>query len=163
MHVAAQEGHLEMIQLLKDCGANLRVVCTKKSTLLMCAARYAHVEVLRYLIDNGADVKAIDSRKTSALHFACDCEKLVLLSDESQREDIEIRYLDVAYELLAHGANVNAKDGNGLTPVVLASAVGHTDLVECLVEHGARKVPKLGNMTEFIESIKAAAGEAKKR
>jgi len=36
--------------------------------------------------------------------------------------------------LLAGGANVNAKDGTGLTPVMWASFKGHTDIVKFLIE-----------------------------
>ena len=47
------------------------------------------------------------------------------------------RHVEVARILLAHGADANAKNMNGLTPVHLASQNGLTQLMRVLVEHGA--------------------------
>jgi ankyrin repeat protein len=42
--------------------------------------------------------------------------------------------------LLAHGADVNAKDkGNGMTPLRLAVVNGRSDVVELLRQHGAKE------------------------
>ncbi len=45
--------------------------------------------------------------------------------------------VDVARILLTHGADVNSKNENGLTPLHLASQLGFTELIRVLVEHGA--------------------------
>ena len=39
--------------------------------------------------------------------------------------------------LIENGANVNAKDKNGQTALMLASQNGYTEIVEYLAEHGA--------------------------
>ena len=44
---------------------------------------------------------------------------------------------DVAELLLAHGADVNAKNNNGSTPLHFAAALGHKDVAELLLAHGA--------------------------
>ena len=39
--------------------------------------------------------------------------------------------------LLEHGADVNARNKNGLTPFVLASQLGLAEITDVLVQHGA--------------------------
>ena len=41
--------------------------------------------------------------------------------------------------LIAAGANVNAKDGDGLTPIWYAKDEVHAEIVELLLEHGAKE------------------------
>src|SRR5208337_2904389 len=44
--------------------------------------------------------------------------------------------------LLAHKADVNARDNRGLTPLHLAADSGHKDVVEVLLANGAEVNPK---------------------
>jgi ankyrin repeat protein len=46
-------------------------------------------------------------------------------------------YAGVVHMLLEHGADVNARNKNGLTPFVLASQGGHEEIMHVLVQHGA--------------------------
>ena len=40
--------------------------------------------------------------------------------------------------LLAHGANINAKDKDGLSPADWAVKNGHKDVAELLLQHGGQ-------------------------
>eukprot|EP00983_Pelagomonas_calceolata_P130108 1161661-Pelagomonas_calceolata.AAC.9 len=44
--------------------------------------------------------------------------------------------------LLKHGANVNAYQKDGATPLYMASCVGHADCVKLLLDAGAPSWPK---------------------
>jgi len=50
------------------------------------------------------------------------------------------RQVDVAELLLARGADVNAKDGSGFTPLALAANSKNDVMVLVLLEHGAQAV-----------------------
>ena len=39
--------------------------------------------------------------------------------------------------LLAHGADVNGRGGGGITPLIMASGYGYTNIVRVLLDHGA--------------------------
>ena len=45
--------------------------------------------------------------------------------------------IDLVKKMLSYGADVNAKNNNGNTPLHLASRKGHTEIVKLLLEHGA--------------------------
>jgi uncharacterized protein len=47
------------------------------------------------------------------------------------------KYAEVAHMLLEHGADVNARNKNGLTPFVLASQRRLTKIIHVLVQRGA--------------------------
>lgn len=61
----------------------------------------------------------------------------------------------VAKYLLERGANPNGEDGDGNTPVILATKYGHTEVVSVLVASGARP---LDSATEAQIRMIAAAG-----
>ena len=47
-------------------------------------------------------------------------------------------FTDIARVLIDSGANVNWIDGEGVTPLILASFKGHIELVRLLLDHGAK-------------------------
>lgn len=88
--------------------------------LLQACAEGSTAEVRRLLADGASpNVQIKGGGLPSALHFA-------VLS--SSREVVEL--------LLEHGADLNAHDPQGHTPLQLAERAGHTDIVELLEDHG---------------------------
>lgn len=52
--------------------------------------------------------------------------------------DEVVSFVEIAETLLGHGATVDpARDGTGLTPLMVATAFGQRELIEILVHHGA--------------------------
>ena len=86
------------------------------------AARTGNVEAVKQHLAAGADVDAtVEEDRTTPLHGAA-------LNGHKE----------VAELLIAKGANVNAKDGFGRTPLDWAIDDNHTETADLLRKHGAK-------------------------
>ena len=75
LRLASREGHLEIVKLLIENGANINAKDNDGETALMRASYNGHLEVVKYLIENGADVNIKDNYYgITALDFARDEE-----------------------------------------------------------------------------------------
>ena len=68
--LAASLGHLEVVRLLLEAGADKHAVDTEGDTALSAAAQEGHLEVVRMLLEAGADKEAALTDGATALHFA---------------------------------------------------------------------------------------------
>ena len=68
--IAADKGHLKVVQLLIEYGAQLDAKNKKSCTALWLACQNGHLEVAQSLVLNMADTEAIDSRRVSCLMIA---------------------------------------------------------------------------------------------
>ena len=134
----------------------------RASQSLVC---HENARVAQLLLERGVDVNARDNDQATPLHFACYNSSLeivqVLLDHgaEADARDVDGRtplhkvsqdldiYLDedsyhgpsiIARLLLEPGVDVNARDEDQATPLHIASNWGLADLVEVLLDHGAR-------------------------
>jgi len=92
-------------------------------TALHLAAAFGTPEAVRLLLENGANVEAVSKnpQTNQPLHAA--------LALGRNRETIEL--------LLAAGANPNARQTGGFTPIFSAAAANRRDLAEILIASGA--------------------------
>ena len=121
LHLAAEDGSLEVVRVLLEHGANVGVQDNEGRTpLYVAAAGYERVEVVRMLLEHGANVGAKDNRGRTPLHAAAAGNRG-----------------GVVRVLLEHGAVVAAEDNKGRTAFQLASA---KETMELLVGHGATGV-----------------------
>ncbi|WKJ88822.1 ankyrin repeat domain-containing protein [Methylomonas montana] len=103
--IAVRSGSMEILHLLLESGAKLDRA--KAQDLLSGAVSYNHnPEIVKFLLSFGIDINAKISDGNSALHYAA-------------RDENSLPTLSV---LLAHGANINARNDNGETPIMDADS-----------------------------------------
>lgn len=71
LHCAAQQGDLEMVQLLHRAGADVNRPCAFGWTPLIQACHYGHDDVAKWLVDQGCDVDSVTNKGATALYMAC--------------------------------------------------------------------------------------------
>lgn len=151
--VACEEGHLDVVKLLIENGANVNMHDRMHNKPLYYACKNGHLDVAKWLILKGSevDVGSIDYNITP-LYIACneghfDVVKLLV----KRRANIHVKdrwgktplyyacekgYFDIAKFLIKNGANVNQKDDIGDTPLYYAYTNGHFKIVKLLIEKG---------------------------
>jgi ankyrin repeat protein len=130
---AAEHFHDDALELLLAAGADLNAAGDWGNTPLYFLLRWWDVEReqrvkqgMRWLLDHGADPNVVcaDERET-ALHVAA-----------RRGQDLAVIRL-----LVSHGADVNARRGDGSTPWLLARRGGFDEIASFLEEMGARIAP----------------------
>ncbi|MDH3675828.1 MAG: ankyrin repeat domain-containing protein, partial [Anaerolineae bacterium] len=106
IHQGSYSGHLEILKVLIDRGANPNLRGMGEGTPLISAAAGGSPEIVEYLISLGADIQLIDSYGEGALHYA-------MYNDGC---------LECAKILIAHGADPTLKSKDGKTPLELAKS-----------------------------------------
>lgn len=124
---AARDGDLaELRRLLEAEGLSAEHADLRRRTPLMYAAGFGHAAVVRFLLQEAqAEVNQVDDTQKTALHHAAKPRG-------ASADQVEIVRL-----LCAATAMIDARDHNGCTPLMLASASGSVDVASALVELGA--------------------------
>ena len=134
---------------------------------LMWAARFGHVQIVDFLIQQGADINFVHKRVGNALHYAAfhgqtEIGALLIANglDVDSREPLwQQTPLHVAASnlklqftqmLIEHGADLNAKDHIGLTPLDCASLYSDTRTAD-LIDQSGGKYGRFGNKTNVTE------------
>ena len=142
IHKAAGAGNIEAIKQHLAAGTDVNAKDMFGGTPLHKAAVYGHKEVFELLIANGANVNAKSSDGRTPLDRAEDKETADLLRKHGGKHGTILGAagggdIEAVKEFLAAGADVNAKDWMGWTPLHEAADGGHKDVVELLIAEGA--------------------------
>jgi ankyrin repeat protein len=117
---AAVSDCMVCVELILKQGASKTTI----SNALFVSATTGRMPLLKALLDAGADANVTDSYDTTALILAA-------YSDYAEVGRVQL--------LLAHGAAINARDQRGDTALRVAKRKGRTDVVELLVNAGAKE------------------------
>ncbi|KAJ9299066.1 hypothetical protein DTO271G3_3308 [Paecilomyces variotii] len=127
IHQAAQNGHLETVQVLLDYGAKATPEedsfddTTPSPFWLACGSTNGNTDIVKLFLQHGADVNfSVASSGKKPLHAA------------AYRGHVNIARL-----LIERGCNVDAKEDDGWTALMLASQEGHLPLLNLLIEKSA--------------------------
>jgi len=180
---AAREGDLNSARLLVEAGAEVSHSSPEYGSALVVAAASGHEEFARFLLDRGADPNVADRWGFTALHYALR-DGITAIGMSRERIPTDSYWLrpglpGLVKPLLDHGANPNARVGNGFpafdyppfqrttgnsmpqirqpgaTPFFLAAASLDVSLMRLLLDHGAD--PTLST-AEGATPLMAAAG-----
>lgn len=122
LSAAASRGHMAVLRLLIERGADVNAEDCELGTALYAASRNGQDQIVRLLLDNGADVnKDVSEKYTDALVEAT----VEGIPHESQQRKI------------AQDAEANRKDGRLDTALHAASYGGHETVVRILLRRGA--------------------------
>ncbi|MDW7682211.1 MAG: ankyrin repeat domain-containing protein, partial [bacterium] len=149
---AVEGGHLQIIKLLVENGADINAKRKFGYTSLMIAIQRNQVEIAKYLIKVGADIHMFTNINDTPLMFAvekCQTELLQLLIQKGA--DVNIRNktdifplfqcgvngcVEAAKILINAGAEVNARSKPvGETALMKAAFMGHGELVRLLIQN----------------------------
>jgi len=93
------------------------------------ASYHGDLETTKKLLQAGASIRPQIQGRKSALHFACGATPVINQEYKGSPE--------VAEYLISQGADVNAQDGGGNTPLMDAIANHNLECVKILLSHGA--------------------------
>jgi ankyrin repeat protein len=169
---------IEVARLLLEAGANVNAqlklappfrnigndrgldgMLTTGTTPLLRAAKALDVPAIRLLLERGADISLPNSRGITPIMAAAGMASV----DADTRgfylsEDVEQRSIASLTLLLQAGADVNARDPRGLTPLHEAARWGWNDVVRFLVDKGADLTARDNRGNTPIESALGKAG-----
>ncbi|MBR2816526.1 MAG: ankyrin repeat domain-containing protein [Reyranella sp.] len=124
--LAGAEGRLEILKLTLQAGADLKSTNRYGGTALIPACHHGHVETVRELLKTAIDVDHVNRLGWTALL------ETVILGDGGPT------YIEIARLLIAHKANVNLADNQGVTPLGHAHQRGFREIAQLLEAAGGR-------------------------
>ncbi|XP_041598374.1 putative ankyrin repeat domain-containing protein 20A2 [Vulpes lagopus] len=120
LHLACANGHVYIVRLLMYLKCELDLRDGENRTALMKAIESQQEECATILLGQGADPNITDDKGNTALHYAVFEENI-----------------SIAAELLLHKADIEAKNKDDLTPVLVALNENKEQMVNFLVGKGA--------------------------
>ena len=118
---ASRNGCAQTVQLLCDNKAHVNATNALGDTAISIAAKCGNTQCVRILLDFGADTNIQNVHGNTALHLASCFQNS----------------FEIVKQLTQCGAKINLQNKDNLSPLMIASGVGHRDTVEHLCSMGA--------------------------
>jgi ankyrin repeat protein len=130
LHLAASEGHTDVVDCLIKRGANVNATDRMGFSPLVDACRHGHLKVQKLLREAGGQVLGIVP--TASAPSLSGYEMGVLLCTYAA-----LGWKDQLMDVLKNGVSPDTGDYDKRTALHLAASEGHTDVVEALIMQGA--------------------------
>lgn len=122
LYIAAQQGHIDVVNALIDAGANVNLLIDNDIRPLFVAAENGHLDVVKALIKANANLNLGIANGATPLFVAA-----------------QKGHLAIVNELIAAGANIDlARVDDGVTPLIMSVNNGHPNVVSTLIKAGAK-------------------------
>ncbi len=141
-------GFHEALAAFIDAGVDINARDHNNMTALIMAAQNGHVDAVNVLLNNGADVSLTDGGTWRAFEWAIinrHQAAVDLLSKADKSNNLNSAFVQVIgngfHQALAAfleaGADINARDNNNMTALIMAAKNGHIDAVKALIANEA--------------------------
>lgn len=145
---------INKVKLFIERGANVNAKDKSEVSPLLIAVKNRNRNLVKLLIDNGANPKYADYRYIQQ-NYKFQSGRLKLIVDflnqdlsitnttiaDSKRKSVQIAIENNQYEtvksLINNGADINAREPNGITPLIYAIQQKDIKMIELLLKHGA--------------------------
>ena len=124
--LAGARGYLEILTLILEAKPDFMIYNRYGGTALIPACERGHVETVRKLLQTDVDINHVNRLGWTALLEA------IILSDGGPRHQ------EIVQLLINAGADVNLRDGEGISPLQHARTKGFTPIANMLESAGAR-------------------------
>jgi ankyrin repeat protein len=135
--------HKAIAEYLISKGADINGKDKEWCTPLHMAAFWGAKDIAEILLREGADVNSLSKEKLTPLHYAAgacnpyDVSTTVMAVAISYEEEKMKPILAISEMLISNGADPNAKDINGATPLHWAASRDRVSIAELLISEGA--------------------------
>jgi ankyrin repeat protein len=175
---AVKNNKIDSLRYLLVRGANPNICAKNNISALHLAAILNRTKALKILLESNADIFAVDKyNKTFYQYINKDYLSIIISDFYETKKNANIALIEFcmlgsvkgAMYALQKGANINAKDDNGDTPLIISTLAGNPEMVTYLLTmgadssiknrkgHDAEKIAKLNNYNNIysiIETIK---------
>ena len=148
LHWASYNGHIEVVKFLLEDGAKVDLPESNENnqTSLHLSSIRGHADISEYLINHGAKIDAKDSYGWTPMHFAaakdsahCDPTEQFIPPENGKviqwaSNDEHDKIIEL---LIKHGADIDIRNNDGLSPLYLAFLFDEFDTAALLMEKGA--------------------------
>jgi hypothetical protein len=143
---AVKASDIRTVRYLIARGANVNIVDKNGMTALHIAAINGNTELVDLLVKMGADVARLDHQGRTAAEYVpekkVDSIGLILIKgytdlNQAILDYVRLKQVRAVAEAITQGANIDTKDTNGETPLIIAARNNDVNMVSLLLSLGA--------------------------
>ena len=141
LHIAVSKSNIDLVTLLLDQDVNVNCVTIDQRTPLHIAVDQRNETIIQKLLTHEADPSLKDSPGNTSLHLAVKGEAKPVIRKTGDRSPFPSFYhicsIQTIQAIIDHGADVNAVNNRGKTPLWFACCDGQDSFVKILLDIGA--------------------------